>query len=733
MAVYMALSFFERPAWCYGELACDNGDPAHVPPTFGLWVMPLWISQTVEGLCVLVFFWEMVHKVAFMSRRTFFSSPAHVAQLLILLLDAAGIIVSAISADTLTFFNPLLRPLLFAAMSVRTRRALATFFRVLPSLGDWSALLLLLLAFYALLGVCIFGPPDPLLGDDGVYFHTLPRALLSLVVLITTANFPDVMLSAYSASRASVIFFATFLLMGTFFLLNMFLAEIVVHYKRQVDAEAAMQRAHRNEALRFAFELLDFNQNRYVRPTDFIRLVRRMQRPVLSFYDEDGDSAGARRLDSGHALASLQALLSTDSDLATTGLDVEKFIQLLLALKQPDGLSSSQAQPKPLAQPTLMQALSGRFDTAGDASVNAPSVNVAGDGGGGNEPSGRGGATEAREWGSAPQRRGSIQLDSATRSLFKWLRLWLTSSAAFELGLALILLGDAALLCAEIVHLAAGRIAQLRALLTPSAPVFGCLYTVEMGSKLWRHGVYRYVSDPAHLFDGAVTLITVAADVATLAIFNSKQHTHALRIALALRTLRLLRVFTGVSRFQSIFRRFVRLLPTLTGLFGLLWFTFSVYAQLGVLCFGGSLYAGAEPASGYSPAPLYVYCNFNDFGSAFITLFELLVQNNWQEIMAATAAVNGELSRIYFITWWVLGVLVISNLLVAFIISEMSAGALDQAAAGEEPAEQATSAAESLAVVHPQRSTESVQPSPLLDDVHSLSLDMRLSPAAEGE
>ena len=49
------------------------------------------------------------------------------------------------------------------------------------------------------------------------------------------------------------------------------------------------------------------------------------------------------------------------------------------------------------------------------------------DGGGGNEPSGRGGATEAREWGSAPQRRGSIQLDSATRSLFKWLRLWLTN------------------------------------------------------------------------------------------------------------------------------------------------------------------------------------------------------------------------------------------------------------------------------------------------------------------
>ena len=52
------------------------------------------------------------------------SSPAHVVQLLILLLDAAGIAVSAISAETMTFFNPLLRPLLFAVMSSRTRRAI---------------------------------------------------------------------------------------------------------------------------------------------------------------------------------------------------------------------------------------------------------------------------------------------------------------------------------------------------------------------------------------------------------------------------------------------------------------------------------------------------------------------------------------------------------------------------------------------------------------------------------
>ena len=65
MAAYMALSFFERPVWCYGLPSCEvsiNGT-VHVAPTLELWVMPLWMSQLIEASCVLVFFWEMSHKV----------------------------------------------------------------------------------------------------------------------------------------------------------------------------------------------------------------------------------------------------------------------------------------------------------------------------------------------------------------------------------------------------------------------------------------------------------------------------------------------------------------------------------------------------------------------------------------------------------------------------------------------------------------------------------------------
>ena len=67
--------------------------------------------------------------------------------------------------------------------------------------------------------------------------------------------------------------------------------------------------------------------------------------------------------------------------------------------------------------------------------------------------------------------------------------------------------------------------------------------------------------------------------------------------------------------------------------------------------------------------------SFNDFPSAFITLFELLVVNNWHVIMnglvtVATAdyGVPGQFSVIYFVSFWILAVVVVSNLIIAFIL-----------------------------------------------------------------
>ena len=54
---------------------------------------------------------------------------------------------------------------------------------------------------------------------------------------------------------------------------------------------------------------------------------------------------------------------------------------------------------------------------------------------------------------------------------------------------------------------------------------------------------------------------------------------------------------------------------------GAFWAVFSLYAQLGCTIFGGKLRADTWPDA---DDVKYVYCNFNDFGSALVTLFYLV-------------------------------------------------------------------------------------------------------------
>ena len=96
---------------------------------------------------------------------------------------------------------------------------------------------------------------------------------------------------------------------------------------------------------------------------------------------------------------------------------------------------------------------------------------------------------------------------------------------------------------------------------------------------------------------------------------------------IALRALRPLRLLASLRGFQLITRRIGRLLPALSGLVGALLAIFFIYAQLGVALFGGHFRITDWPSD---KAPdNYVLRNFNDVGMALITLFELLVVNNW--------------------------------------------------------------------------------------------------------
>jgi len=58
--------------------------------------------------------------------------------------------------------------------------------------------------------------------------------------------------------------------------------------------------------------------------------------------------------------------------------------------------------------------------------------------------------------------------------------------------------------------------------------------------------------------------------------------------------------------------------------------TYYIFSLIGVQMFGGKVYAeNPKIYNDSSLSPSYVFNNFNDFASGLMTLFELMVVNNW--------------------------------------------------------------------------------------------------------
>ena len=62
-------------------------------------------------------------------------------------------------------------------------------------------------------------------------FVTFRQSYVSMLTLLTTANFPDVMLPAYHRNFFTMLFFVSYLLVGLYFLLNLLLASVFNKFK----------------------------------------------------------------------------------------------------------------------------------------------------------------------------------------------------------------------------------------------------------------------------------------------------------------------------------------------------------------------------------------------------------------------------------------------------------------------------------------------------------------------
>ncbi len=77
--------------------------------------------------------------------------------------------------------------------------------------------------------------------SEDLTFGSFPIGLFNILVLQTTANFPDVMLPFYKRNRRLSFIFVIFLIVNNMILINIMLSVFYINYKRALEKNVSSQ------------------------------------------------------------------------------------------------------------------------------------------------------------------------------------------------------------------------------------------------------------------------------------------------------------------------------------------------------------------------------------------------------------------------------------------------------------------------------------------------------------
>jgi voltage-gated sodium channel len=147
----------------------------------------------------------------------------------------------------------LLRVLRLISTIPELRLIVATLMRSIPSMGNIMLLMSIIFYIYAIAGFHLFHQHDP------AHWGTLGLSLLSLFRIVTLEDWTDLMYTAMEAQPFAWMYFVSFVIMGTFVIINLFIA-VVINNLEEAKAERLAelrQPVSRDELLK---ELADTQQ-----------------------------------------------------------------------------------------------------------------------------------------------------------------------------------------------------------------------------------------------------------------------------------------------------------------------------------------------------------------------------------------------------------------------------------------------------------------------------------------
>ena len=207
-----------------------------------------------------------------------------------------------------------------------------------------------------------------------------------------------------------------------------------------------------------------------------------------------------------------------------------------------------------------------------------------------------------------------------------------------------------------------------------SSICFNLVFLIDLSLNIGICKIKYIIKNRKHLLlEIALQLCSIATYVNLFSKDKIEDFATGVGFCMAIYMLRLLRIieyFVELQQFAVIIETGSKfILPSLATTINLYTLFYS-YAYFGEFLWGGEITTHSAQVSDPDIPDLYYLMNFNDFGSSVITLFHIMVVNNWFITcnMFITVTGNRAIPEIFFISFWILTVLIIFNLVISNVI-----------------------------------------------------------------
>uniref|UniRef100_A0A8C9F028 Ion transport domain-containing protein n=1 Tax=Pavo cristatus TaxID=9049 RepID=A0A8C9F028_PAVCR len=405
------------------------------------------------------------------------------------------------------------------------------------------------------------------------YFRNLPDSLTSLLVLLTTANNPDVMIPAYSKNRAYSIFFILFTVLGNLFLMNLLTAIIYNQFRGYLLKSVQSSLFRRRLGIRAAFE-------------------------VLSSLKE-----------------------TPANSLKTCSCDQLSAAQFQRLFEELDKDAIKQHPPSPEYRSHFMRKMQFAF--------GHPYFGYLGN----------------------------------------------VVALANIVSICVVLVLDADKQPSERDDFFLGTINCF----------FIIYYLMEMLLKILAMGLKRYLSYPSNRFDGLLTTILLWWAVSLMCYFFPRRPEFVgllslwdmVRLANMLIVFRFLRIIPNMKVVYLFLHTSDIFIDQTTNFVKVVFYAFAI---TGIMLFKGTVvpmgnvsvinttYNNGTLQCGTYEQLEYWPNNFDDFAAALVTLWDVMVVNNWQVFLEAFSRYSSPWAKIYFVAWWLISSVIWVNLFVALLL-----------------------------------------------------------------